>query len=156
MMNHPWDQTIVGFIHLTSACIAVGGLLFWRFALLGDATDRRNVILRFRPWFWAAAILLLLTGTYTSWIRHEQNYPVWYFHVLSLKMVLYIVLFGVAGALTKPRTNPSRMQQNSAPWLGVCVVLGLLILLTSAFMRRVKPEVPVVLPVPPVAENMLP
>lgn len=151
MNNFPWAQTVFGWIHIFSASIVVGGLVFWgatraAAAAAGGGFDwERAALGRFRPLFWTAAALLLVTGAYTWSVRAASGYPGFYFHVIYTKVLLYVVLFGIAGMVTKPRENPNALQRNGLG-LKICIALCAVILFLSAFMRRVRPA-----PVEPVA-----
>jgi len=144
MDNFPWDQTIFGWIHIFSAAIVVGGLVFWGAARAAATAGRggfdweRAALSRFRPLFWTAALLLLLTGGYTWSVRAKQGYPDFYFHVIYTKGLLYVILFGVAGMITKVRETPNALQKGGLG-LKICIAVGAAILFLSAFMRRVQP-----------------
>lgn len=135
----PWDQTFVGWIHITSAAAAVGFFFVWRAAILSAGAEAgRAVVGRYAPFFWAAAVLLPVTGSYTWYIRTGQGYPGYYFHVLYTKIFLYLVLFGLAGALTKAARGPGGAESRRG-MLTVCVALCFVLMFLSAFMRRVTP-----------------
>lgn len=138
MNNFPWDQTLVGWIHITSAAAVAGFFFAWLLAIQpSGAETARSVVARFRPWFWAAALLLPLTGAYTWYVRTGQGYPGFYFHIIYTKILLYVALFGIAGMLTK--AVRARDGGGRRGLLAACVVLCLVILFMSAFMRRVGP-----------------
>jgi uncharacterized membrane protein len=147
MSDFPWDQTVFGWIHIFSAAIVVGGIVFWAVARAGAAAARlpgdweRAALAKFRPLFWTAALLLLVTGGYTWSVRARQGYPGFYFHVVYTKVLLYVLLFGVAGMLTKWRETPNALQRNGLG-LKICLALCAVILFLSAFMRRVQPLPP--------------
>lgn len=147
MSDFPWAQTIFGWIHIFSASIVVGGLVFWGAARAaatsaqGGFNWERGALARFRPLFWTAALLLLVTGSYTWSVRARTGYPGFYFHVIYTKILLYVVLFGIAGMITKPRETPNALQKNGLG-LKLCIFLCAVILFLSAFMRRVKPLPP--------------
>ncbi|HEY3267576.1 MAG TPA: hypothetical protein VGM37_11655 [Armatimonadota bacterium] len=140
MRDFPWDQAVMGWIHITSAALIVGGLGFWLIArpAMREAGAEASILARYRPWFWGAAALLAATGAFTWTVRLAQGYPGFYFHVLYTKILLYVTLFGLAGTLTRQRDSGTRVQRNSAVLL-TCVGLCVVILFLSAFMRRVKP-----------------
>jgi hypothetical protein len=141
VQDFPWDQTIVGWVHITSASLVAGGLMFWTFFLRrpGVAPEtERGAVAAFRPWFWLAAVLLLATGSYTWTVRASAvpPYPGYYFHAVYAKIALWALLFGVAGMVTRPKEG-----RDPKVLLRVAVALAVATLLLSAFMRRVKPGV---------------
>jgi uncharacterized membrane protein len=144
MSDFPWDQTIFGWIHIFSAAVVVGGLVFWAVARAAAVSGNggfdweRAALARFRPLFWTAALLLLVTGGYTWSVRARQGYPGFYFHVVYTKVLLYVILFGVAGMITKWRETPNGLQKGGVG-LKVCIAVCAIILFLSAFMRRVQP-----------------
>lgn len=137
MQGYPWDRALAGWIHITSAA-AVGGLFFvWLVGTAsGQAEPARALVGRFRPFFWAAALLLPLSGAYTWFTRTGIQYPGFYFAALYAKIVLYVVLFGLAGMITSPRASLAG-RRGVLAW---CVALTLVILFLSAFMRSVIPR----------------
>ncbi len=142
MDGFPWGQTVVGWVHITSAAAVAGFFFVWLIALpAGGSNAVSAVVTRYRPVFWTAALLLPLTGAYTWYVRTGQNYPDFYFHTLYTKIGLYVVLFGLAGAMTSPRARGSLSDRLGM--LGLCVFVTLVILFLSAFMRRVQPRTPV-------------
>ena len=140
-------NTVVQWVHLLSAVLTIGGVVFLRFVVLPSAEsleeDTRNTLMgrvlrRFRPLLWTGIGLLLLTGLYNVWLV-----AVWggftvqkYLFVLLVKVGLVLLMFAVAFMLTVPGEAFSRLKARRKSWLTVNVVLGLLVILLSAFLRR--------------------
>lgn len=137
MTPFPWDQAAVGWIHITCAAIVAGGFFFWYFAL--GAQDQAAPIRRYRPVFWTAALLLFCTGGFTWMVRMHEGRPHEYLHALYLKVLLFVVLFGIAGPLVKRASNGS-LAAASRRWIGVCCLLCLCILFISSYLRRFPPK----------------
>lgn len=130
-------QTFVGWVHITCAAVVAGGLLFWLLAL--RPAEEAAPIARFRPVFWAAAAMLLLTGLFTWILRMQEGRPHTYLHGLYLKLILYVALFGIAGPLVR-RAAAGKSGPAARRWLTVCCLIALGILYLSATLRRIPPR----------------
>jgi uncharacterized membrane protein len=139
------------FLHLISAVLAIGGVFFMRFILYPamanlspEKADVRQAISakilpRFRIMIHSAIAILLATGTY-RFIRNLPDLRGWteYHAVFGVKVLLSLVLFGIAIALTlPPAPNPNPFQRRREKWLAVNFVLGVIILLLSGYLRRI-------------------
>ena len=136
------------WLHLLSAILAVGGTVFLRFVLLPaaqslDEVQRQMltaaVLRRFRPVLWGSIIVLFLTGLYnvgTVAIRGGLASAPDYLHILVTKIFLAFVIFGFAFLLTVPGEIFSGMKTRRKQWLAVNAVLGVIVVLLSAYLRR--------------------
>jgi hypothetical protein len=149
-------NVIMRWLHVASAVAGVGGTLTMRFVILPVLAQMDNggeVLDRIRPAFkkliHSALGLLILTGLYNYVIvaipavRKLKELGVEkmarYHMVMGTKILLALALFTIAILLLKP--VPS-FHEKRKQWLTVNVVLGLLILLLSAYLRRLWPAVP--------------
>ncbi|MFH0792985.1 MAG: CopD family protein [bacterium] len=135
------------WIHLTAAVVGLGGVVFIRLILFPvlQATDpdtakslQPRITARFVPVLWLCLTLLLLTGPYNIHIladRGFDNLPSAYLHALLAKLVLVVILFFSAAVATFPMF--ARFKSKRPALLLLNVVLGILILLLSAFLRRI-------------------
>lgn len=136
------------WLHLLSAILAVGGTVFLRFVLLPaaqslDEVQRQMltaaVLRRFRPVLWGSIIVLFLTGLYnvgTVAIRGGLASAPDYLNILVTKIFLAFVIFGFAFLLTVPGEIFSGMKTRRKQWLAVNAVLGVIVVLLSAYLRR--------------------
>ena len=138
------------WLHVASAVVGIGGTVMMRFVVL-PALERLpnggDVLQAIRPAFkrviHSAIGLLLLTGFYNYLAvaipavraaREAGNEALQRYHmVMGTKILLSLALFVIAILLLKP--VPS-FHENRKSWLSVNVVLGLLILLLGAYLRR--------------------
>jgi putative copper export protein len=148
-----WVNVLMRWLHVGAAVVGVGGTVMMRLVLL-PILDRlpngAEVLAAVRPPFkrliHSAIGLLFLTGIYNyalvaipkvrEFKGAEPNPLAPYHGVMGLKILLSLVLFGIAFALLKP---VPALHENRKTWLSVNVVLGLLILLLAAYLRRLWP-----------------
>jgi uncharacterized membrane protein len=139
-----WVNVAMRWVHVASAVVAVGGTVMMRFVILPALERLPNgpeVLTAIRPAFkriiHSAIGLLLLTGLYNYVIvaipKVKEQGIEGYHSVMGIKILLSLVLFGIAFALLKP---VPAVHENRKTWLSVNVVLGFLILLLAAYLRR--------------------
>ena len=109
-MQYSTGNIIVTTVHVISAILAVGGVAFFRFAVIPHAktlpeSDREQFLAairkRFVPFLHGAYALLLLTGIHhlTRLIRSGLVIP----GALTIKIVLALAIIFIGVALTLPR-----------------------------------------------------
>jgi hypothetical protein len=121
------------YIHIASAITLLGGMFFAVIAWLPALRDQGvsdAIAARFRPWFLAAMLGLLLSGFY-NYYRHVENQdvPKMYHMVFGIKFLLALHVFAV-GYISLKGGNAKRARQI----LGV-VISGLVIIGLSGWMR---------------------
>jgi uncharacterized membrane protein len=127
------------WIHIASAVTVLGGMLSAVLAWLpglrtAPEPDQQRwadlIAAKFRPWFAAGALGLLVSGFY-NYIRHAQakDVPSMYHMVFGMKFLLALHVL-VVGWLALNKGNTKRARQIT----GV-VISGLVILALSAWMR---------------------
>lgn len=144
------------WLHVTAAVAGIGGTLLMRFVILpvlaqlpngGEVLDKIRA--PFKTLIHSALGTLILTGLYNYVVVAIPNVRrlkeagveqmARYHMVMGTKILLALGLFVIAILLLKP--VPS-FHENRKTWLSVNVVLGLVILLLSAYLRRLWPAVP--------------
>jgi putative copper export protein len=140
-----WLNVITRWLHVAAAVLGVGGLLFMLLvatpalqglpnaAEVADALRRRFKIVAH-----TAIGLLLLTGFYNYLIVaapkvETTTFRAQYHMLMGTKILLSLVLFTISILLLRP--TPA-MQANRRQWLTANALLGLLILLLAAYLRR--------------------
>jgi hypothetical protein len=121
------------YVHIASAITLLGGMFFAAIAWLPALRDQGlsdAIAARFRPWFLAAMVGLLLSGFY-NYYRHVElkDVPKMYHMVFGIKFLLALHVFAV-GYLALKGGNAKRARQI----LGV-VISGLVIIGLSGWMR---------------------
>lgn len=151
-----WFNVAMRWLHVTAAVAGVGATLFVRLALLPALRrlpDGEAVLEHLRPGLkrliHAALGTALVTGFYNyiavatpkaqavreaageSAARLAAYHP-----VMGVKMILSLALLGIAAALLAPVPAFHAKRER---WLTVNTIIGLLILLLAAFLRRLWP-----------------
>ena len=109
----PIDVILSRWVHVISACLAIGGVFFIRFILpkglaLLDEAQAESVLLavrrRFKMLVHTVILLLLLSGiynTYLAWDKYKLDeavlHALWGTHILLAALVFTISLYVLAG-----------------------------------------------------------
>jgi putative copper export protein len=144
-----WFNVLVRWIHVTMAALAVGGLVYAGLVMLpalraggeGARPAGEAVAARFRILIHSAIGLLLLTGGYNLAIVIPRASALGdskslYHGVLGTKILLALVLFGIASVVVSRRAAQDAPPPGAARPLSLAIGLGLVILLLSAVLRR--------------------
>lgn len=148
-MSIPFLDGFLQWLHVIAAVLAVGGVFFMRFILCPalkklppDQEPAKKQILHgvsrgFKIVIHSSIAVLLLTGLY-RYIHTLDQTKGWkeYQMLFGIKFLFAMVLFVVAIMLTLPSQQPNYFQRNRDKWLWVNFVLGALIILLSATLRR--------------------
>ena len=146
---------VMRWLHVVGAVVAVGATVLMRFGVLPALATLPNgeeildaIRKPYKRLIHSAIGILLLTGLYNyivvaiPKVRALREIPQYagsissYHSIMGAKILLSLALFGIAMALLAP--VPSMHAQRKT-WLSVNVVLGLLILLLAAYLRRIWP-----------------
>jgi len=137
--------TLVQWIHVTAAVIAVGGMGFLLVILMPslrilnpDQRDllARYVLGRFRWVSWSAIVLLLASGFYS--VRQYYWEVAWgkSWAFLTVKIVLALLVFAISLALTLPLRSLERFRARRQLWLAVAFALAIIVIWISSYLRR--------------------
>jgi len=147
---------LLRWAHILAAIIAMGGLVFARFALLPALSefdaDTRNRIhdairRRWLPWVIGAITLLLASGLanfllFNTRVRTEEwAEGVWmrqhsYHALFGAKFLLAMVAFYFASALVGRGAGTQWVRDDRAKWLSVTLGLTLAVVMLSGWMRQ--------------------
>jgi copper transport protein len=90
-----WKSELADWVHLSAACLWIGGLVQLALVVLPLAPDvRRRTFLRFSTFATVLVALLIAAGTYLSILRLPHVHDLWtsgYGHVLLIKLALVAV-----------------------------------------------------------------
>jgi len=144
-----WFNVFTRWLHLTSAVVGVGALIFWRLVLIPaeqtrDAPGRQklmgDILPPFRRIVHSALGLLLLTGGYNFWVAIPKvgalTYRALYHSIIGTKIVLVLVLFGMVTSELSSSPASGNMQEGRRRWVTLIIILALVILFLSAILRR--------------------
>lgn len=147
---------ILRWAHILAAIVAVGGLVFSRFALLPalsevDEAARDRIHDRIRrqwlPWVIGAITLLLASGLANfllfnarvkaeGWAGGEWMRQTGYHSLFGAKFLLALVAFYFASALVGRGAGTQWVRNDRAKWLSVTIGITLAVVLLSGWMRQ--------------------
>ena len=147
-------KSLIQWIHVGSVVLMIGGFFFFRVVLLPIAncsTESANLISsalrRFSGIVWTALLTILISGLYNfiTFFRSARadaaidpvvsDYSLYIF-VLGIKLFIVFLIFTLAVVLTFPYPVFSVYQKRPAPWLNLTIILGLVVIFLSAYLRR--------------------
>ncbi|HMD86863.1 MAG TPA: hypothetical protein VKO18_19405 [Terriglobia bacterium] len=137
--------TFMQWVHLMAGVVGLGGMGFLLLILipsLGVLSEEQRAKLskavagRFRWVSWSAMTLLLISGLYNirRYYWEEPWDRAWRF--LALKILLSFILFAVILGLTIPFKLFEPLRARRRMWLLVAFILGVVVVLISAYLRR--------------------
>jgi uncharacterized membrane protein len=125
----------------------VGGVACIRFVVIPSielldesarATFMESVHSRFRQIIWISMALLMVTGIYNVMIAAAagQFAVPGYLHLVITKIVLALIVFKIAFMLIIPGPAFSGIKAKRKTWLLVNFILGMVVILIAAYLRR--------------------
>jgi uncharacterized membrane protein len=145
-MNNPVLIILFRFLHVATACVAVGGVFFIRVVFpVGlkslDSESSRTVLLRTRRVFkmvvHTCILLLLISGTYNAilnWSGYTQAGPGVGHGLFGLHLLLALIVFGLALWMLAGAEPPADHQK----WMAVNVVLVFLTIAAASTLKYVR------------------
>ena len=149
---------LIQWIHVGSVVLLIGGFFFLRVILLPAVKvlpeNQQPKLLeaalrRFRVVIWSALLTILFSGVYNfivflrsagSFSQDPATEPVQdlstYILVLGVKLFIVFIIFTFGVLLTFPYPVFAPIQKRPAPWLNLTLILGLIVIFLSAFLRR--------------------
>ena len=141
------DFVIAKFLHVMSAAIAFGGVAFVLWALMpslgridSEASGKlmENAAVRFSRMIWIAIALLIITGIWMIIVVLTTAVPNPLYHsILGLKIILAIVIFVIAIALTLPGKAFQSMKQNRRRWMIINIHLFVIVFFLGVWLGRI-------------------
>ncbi len=137
--------TFMQWVHLMAAVVGLGGMGFLLLILMPSlgvlSAEQREALSkavagRFRWISWSAMTLLLISGLFNirRYYWEEPWGRAWKF--LALKIFLSFALFGIVLGLTIPLRWFEGIRARRRMWLLVAFILGVVVVLISAYLRR--------------------
>lgn len=139
-------DVLAQWLHLSAAVAAVGGVFYVRVVLTKSLRalppEQGRLVVkaaarRFHPVLWVAIAVLFVSGFYnvaTAAARGVAD-PL-YWRLLGVKVLLALVLFALALAVTLPAPALVNFQRRRPQVLAVNLALAAVILYLSAYLRR--------------------
>ena len=148
----PFLKSLIQWLHVGSVVLMIGGFFFFRVILipianrLPDSTTLiASALRRFSGIVWCALLTVLISGLYNfiTFFRAargvaaaEMPYFSLYILVIGIKLFIVFLIYTLAIMLTFPYPVFEIFQKKPAPWLNLAVILGLIVIFLSAFLRR--------------------
>jgi uncharacterized membrane protein len=138
-------STIMQWVHLIAAVVGLGGMGFLLLILIPSlgvlSAEPREALSkavagRFRWASWSGMTLLMISGLYNvrRYYWEEPWGRAWKF--LAFKIILSFALFAIVLGLTIPLRWFEGMRARRQIWLLVAFILGVIVILISAYLRR--------------------
>jgi uncharacterized membrane protein len=140
------------WLHVIFAVVLLGGGLFMRFvlhpAVMQEPADRvaslrERVVGVWKKFVMLSIALLLLSGFYNYLVVALPNHKGdgLYHALMGTKIILALVVFFLASALTGRSPALQKLRDNAGRWMTVTVTLGILIVMIAGFLKiRGTPE----------------
>ena len=147
-------KPLMQWLHVGSVVLIIGGFFFFRVVLLPIASRLpapgvliSSALRRFSGFVWSALLTVLISGLYNfiTFFRTARtaaatapvvsDYSL-YILVLGVKLFIVFLIFTLAIILTFPYSVFDVFQKKPSPWLNITVILGLIVIFLSAFLRR--------------------
>lgn len=147
-------KPLMQWLHVGSVILIIGGFFFFRVVLLPIASRLpdpgaliSSALRRFSGFVWSALLTVLISGLYNfiTFFRAARtaaatapvvsDYSL-YILVLGVKLFIVFLIFTLAIILTFPYPVFDVFQKKPSPWLNITVILGLIVIFLSAFLRR--------------------
>lgn len=149
------DWLGIGFrwLHILSAITAVGGTIFMRMALMPSVVVlsdeqhqalREQVRSRWVKFVMAAILFLIVSGIYNFAVKLrtiDRAYIALYHGLFSFKVLLALIVFFLASALTGRSPAFAQIRQNAKLWLSVNMALAITIVCISGVLRFIPIQV---------------
>jgi uncharacterized membrane protein len=148
--NMTFLPAFIQWLHVGSVVLLIGGFFFLRVILLPSTRvlpDNQKPKLveaafrRFRIVVWIALVTILVSGIYNfiAFLRSARiatQDPSIYILVLGIKLFIVFLIFTFGVLLTFPYPVFAPIQKRPSPWLNLTLILGLIVIFLSTFLRR--------------------
>ncbi len=138
-------DSIFRVVHVGTAVVIVGGVVFTRFVLLPAAEQlddeshsklRQNVLVRWRRIVHIGIALFLISGFYNYFRAMPQHSGDGLYHALvGTKIILAFVVFFLSSVIIGSSQKFQSIKQNPKKWLGIVILLAALIIGISGFVK---------------------
>ena len=148
---------LMQWLHVGSVVLMIGGFFFLRVILLPatkilpdqqQSQMTESAFRRFRAVVWIALLTILVSGIYNfvtffrsarsqgqTVLETSPDYST-YVLILGVKLFIVFLIFTLGVVLTFPYPVFAPFQKRPAPWLNVTLILGLIVIFLSTFLRR--------------------
>jgi len=139
-------QVVMRWVHVITAVVVVGGVIFMRLMLApvaGASLDpaaqdqlRAGIMARWRKVVHVGILLFLISGFYNYFFVTRFAHEAPAYHMLfGIKFLLALVVFALALMLSSSKGYAARIQANATAWTGVLIVLALITIMLGGYMK---------------------
>jgi uncharacterized membrane protein len=142
-----WIALVSRWLHVGSVILLVGGMAFKLYVLVPAAESlseaeynnlRDHVMNRMRKFVHPLVALILLSGLYNFYARMSTERP---WHMLAgIKILLGAFILFIASALVGRSQGLQKIRDNWRFWLKINLIVALLAVLLSGYMRFLQPK----------------
>jgi len=141
-----WIAIVSRWAHILAAITAVGGTIFMRAALVPSVRvladdDRKKlheqVRSRWAKFVMAAILFLLVSGFYNYAQKNAQGLLPIYQMLWGIKVLIAIVIFFLASALTGRSPAFAKIRANARFWLTLNMTLAIIVVCISGVLRAI-------------------
>ncbi len=138
--------TLTRWLHVIAAIVLLGGSIFLRFVLVPAAEKlapeahealRGYLMATWKMFVHLGIVLLLASGLYNylAVMLPMHRGDGLYHALMGTKILLALIIFFLAEALVGRAAVLDKLRQNRRTWLAVAVVLGVVIVAISGFLK---------------------
>lgn len=142
----PISVLISRWLHILAVITAVGGTIFIRLALLPSvkaalSDEQRQALHQKLMPAWArlvhiSILVIILSGIYNAIVIFKSGVePMPYHAIFGMKMILALVLFFFAIALTGRTAATAGIRKNTPKWMAANVILAMIIVFLSNLLK---------------------
>lgn len=147
-------KPLIQWVHVGSVVLMIGGFFFFRVVLIPIANRLSDpnalissALRRFSGIVWGALFTVLISGLYNliTFFRTARtptteianpDYSL-YILILGVKFFIVFLIYTLAIMLTFPYPVFEAVQKKPSPWLNILILLALITIFLSAFLRRI-------------------
>ena len=147
------------WLHILSAVMLVGGVLFWRLAVVPASRELgEEARLKFNfalarawsKWVMVATAILLLSGLINA-VRNITRFQFdgpGYHMLVGVKLMVALLIFALAALLTGRTAAADRLRSRLTMWLSISIAIGIVLVVLGGFMKAVDrtPKAPAAVP----------
>lgn len=144
---------VARWLHILSACLAIGVPIYARFVLMPAlaqldetqrSTFRETLHARWRIFVYVMIVIFLATGFWTflgakRWSSFAADAKFRYHLLFGIKLIIALAMFFISSALAGRSAALAGIRNNAKLWLAILIVLGLCVVGISGFMRFMPP-----------------
>lgn len=142
---------VLRWMHIFSAIILFGGILFMRFALMPAAgvlseTDRNHlregIRTQWAKWIHISAALLLVSGIINFYLKMTtyELKGTGYHAIWGVKVLLALAVMGLATMYLGRSERAQRMREKPSTWLNLMAGLAAVVVMISGYLRLMDLE----------------